>query len=61
MFKPQNHALMEVAKLLREGKTISSDQNSLTRLAEWLEELDRSRTAIYDARVALAQSEKKLA
>lgn len=35
-----------------------TSQKSKVRLAEWLQELERSRRAVYEARVALAKIQK---
>jgi len=57
----QNYTLGEVASLLRnEVQPFElTTAKSKIRLAEWLEELDRSRQAIYDARIAFAKVDKE--
>lgn len=58
-FACQNHTIQETADKIRRGEQVSCDIVSGAKLADWLEELQRSRDAIYNARVALAQSEKR--
>lgn len=54
----QNCSLTEAARLIREGElSISDDEASRIRLAEWLEELHHSRNAIDNVRYALANPE----
>ena len=56
MFRPSLHTIGEVAELIRKGEQVSDNQDERDKLADWLNELERSRDAIYEARVALAKS-----
>jgi hypothetical protein len=55
----QIHTLPEVVEILRESKglIILSSDRSKQMLANWLEELHKARKGIYDAKVALAQTD----
>lgn len=57
MFKATLHTLPEAAQKIRDGEQPDlADPESRKRFADWLDELQRSRDAIYEARVALAKS-----
>lgn len=56
--------LDELAKVLEDAKETGTSvtflsPKSLETLASWLKELNRSRSAIYQARVALADADRK--
>jgi hypothetical protein len=52
------HTLGEIAKLLRDGPISFTESQSRIRLAEWLEELEMARAAIYAAYVGLAKAKR---
>lgn len=49
----QDHSLNEAAQLLEGGKNVLLKRESCLFLANWLKELARSRTAVYQCQVAL--------
>ena len=52
-----NHTLEEIVAMLRENEAVLfSTARSRVRLAEWLDELARSRSAIENARIALSEA-----
>jgi hypothetical protein len=55
----QNYTLLEIVALLRRKDSVTIDSNSSReRLAKWLEELDASRTALYDIQVSIASVQR---
>lgn len=57
--KTQHHTILEVADLLLKNECSFTDEESRIKLAGWLKETNAYRDAIYTARVAFADAERK--